>query len=85
MVNKSSTLIRGTTANLVEGQICKILDLLYGMMLPSGNDAAIALSEAIGLIMYLKGRNKHVNPLSDDWYVPYIGKNFSFTFIGMMN
>jgi D-alanyl-D-alanine carboxypeptidase len=44
MVNKTSTLIRGTTANLVEGQICTILDLLYGMMLPSGNDAAIALS-----------------------------------------
>ena len=43
-IRKTSTLIGGTTANLAEGDICSVLDLLYGMMLPSGNDAAIALS-----------------------------------------
>lgn len=32
------------------------------MMLPSGNDAAIAMSEAIGLLAFLKYRNKQVNP-----------------------
>lgn len=31
-------------------------------MLPSGNDAAIALSEVIGLIFNLKLRNKHFDP-----------------------
>ena len=33
--------------------ICKIkvLDLLYGMMLPSGNDAAFVLAENIGYII----------------------------------
>ena len=31
-------------------------------MLPSGNDAAIMLSEAIGLIQHLKNKNKEVKP-----------------------
>jgi len=35
--------------------------------------------------MFLKGRNRQVNPLTNDWYVPYIGKNFAFCFISMMN
>lgn len=42
--------------------------LLYGMMLPSGNDAAIAISEAIGLIINLKNKNKVFDPHKDDWY-----------------
>jgi hypothetical protein len=32
------------------------------MMLPSGNDAAVALSEVIGLLCFLKNKNKVVNP-----------------------
>jgi hypothetical protein len=61
-VRKTSTLIGGTTAFLEEGQVCTLLDLLYGMMLPSGNDAAIALSEAIGLLSFLRNRGKLFNP-----------------------
>ena len=59
-VKKTSTLVGGTTAGLLEGQSCSLMELLYGMMLPSGNDAAIALSEAIGLLSWLKGRGKAV-------------------------
>ena len=29
------------------------MDLLYGMMLPSGNDAATVIAEGLGLIIYL--------------------------------
>jgi hypothetical protein len=29
------------------------MDLLYGMMLPSGNDAAIVIGEGLGLILHL--------------------------------
>lgn len=36
--------ISGTTAYLAEGQIYTVEQLLYGMMLPSGNDASIALA-----------------------------------------
>ena len=35
----------GTTANLVDGQVLSIWDLLHGLMLPSGNDAAVVLAE----------------------------------------
>jgi serine-type D-Ala-D-Ala carboxypeptidase (penicillin-binding protein 5/6) len=35
----------GTTANLTENQRVTIHDLLYGLMLPSGNDAAMTLAE----------------------------------------
>lgn len=84
-VKKTSILVGGTTANLGEGQVCNLLELLYGMMLPSGNDAAIALSEAIGLLSFIKNRNKQVDPYSPDWYVPYASKNYSYIFIGLMN
>jgi D-alanyl-D-alanine carboxypeptidase (penicillin-binding protein 5/6) len=40
--------IGGSTADLWAGERMSIRDLLHGMLLPSGNDAAIALSEAIG-------------------------------------
>lgn len=36
--------IRGTSANLETGDILTVEQLLYGMMLPSGNDAAFALA-----------------------------------------
>jgi len=32
--------ITGTSADLVEGEEYSVLELLYGLMLPSGNDAA---------------------------------------------
>lgn len=36
--------IRGTSACLKAGDILTIEQLLYGLMLPSGNDAAFALA-----------------------------------------
>lgn len=36
--------IRGTTATLRTGDILSVEKLLYGLMLPSGNDAAFALA-----------------------------------------
>lgn len=38
----------GTTARLKPGDSVKIMDLLYGMMLPSGNDAAQTIAEGFG-------------------------------------
>ena len=57
-------------------------------MLPSGNDAAIALSEVIGLMQNLKVRNKPFNPTMDKWYEECVTnpkKSYSFLFIHMMN
>jgi len=38
----------GTTAFLVDEQKVRMQDLLYGLMLPSGNDAAVTLAENFG-------------------------------------
>lgn len=40
----------GTTANLKQGTWIILKDLLYGVMLPSGNDAAYLLAEIIGFV-----------------------------------
>ena len=37
--------VGGTTAELKEGDRLTIHDLLYGLLLPSGNDAAVTLAE----------------------------------------
>ena len=47
---KASSLC-GTTASLEEGDILSLHDLLYGMMLPSGNDAAQSIAEFCGQLI----------------------------------
>lgn len=41
----------GTTAELQEGDTLTIKQLMYGLMLPSGNDAAQALAEHFGELL----------------------------------
>eukprot|EP00826_Nyctotherus_ovalis_P045079 TRINITY_DN4936_c0_g4_i2.p1 TRINITY_DN4936_c0_g4~~TRINITY_DN4936_c0_g4_i2.p1 ORF type:complete len:334 (-),score=60.66 TRINITY_DN4936_c0_g4_i2:103-1104(-) len=43
--------VPGTTAGLVVGDRVKVLDLLYGLLLPSGNDAAVCLAEGCGKLV----------------------------------
>jgi len=43
-VTLSAATTRGTTANLENGEWITIEDLLHGLMLPSGNDAATVLA-----------------------------------------
>ena len=47
--------VNGTTANLIEGDSLTVLELMYGMMLPSGNDAAVALAIHFGAILMCNG------------------------------
>lgn len=47
-VSKRAAMISGSRVNLVQGEVFKLKDLLYGLMLNSGNDAAIAIAEHIG-------------------------------------
>ena len=47
-VNKIASKIIGTSAELKEGDILSVEQLMYGMMLPSGNDAAFVLAEYFG-------------------------------------
>lgn len=44
-------LTEGTSANLIEGDILTLYSLFYGLMLPSGNDAAIAITMCVSFLM----------------------------------
>ena len=50
-ISKVVSKIIGTTAELKEGDILTVEQLMYGMMLPSGNDAAFAMAEFFGTIL----------------------------------
>jgi len=41
----------GTTAELQQGSLYSLYDLYFGMMLPSGNDAAYLIAELGGLLL----------------------------------
>jgi D-alanyl-D-alanine carboxypeptidase (penicillin-binding protein 5/6) len=70
--NASST--TGTSAFLRVGDSIKVRDVLYGLMLPSGNDAAVVIAEEIGAkMMDLLPRAKKV------------GKNPMLCFVEEMN
>ena len=47
-VSKCAASMCGTSAKLREGETLTLFDLLHGLMLPSGNDAAVAIAESLG-------------------------------------
>jgi D-alanyl-D-alanine carboxypeptidase len=51
-VTQIGSQIIGTTACLREGDSLSVFQLLYGMMLPSGNDAAYTLANFFGKMLY---------------------------------
>lgn len=61
-IRKPSIMVGGTSALLQIGEVYTVFELLHALMLPSGNDAAIALSEVVGLLFNLKSRNKQFDP-----------------------
>lgn len=50
-ISHTASSIGGTSARLRAGEQIQTIDLLYGLMLPSGNDAAVALSEFFGSLL----------------------------------
>ena len=65
-VSKVGSKVIGTTANLQENDILSVEQLFYGMMLPSGNDAAFGLAEYFGTIL----KERKYNKISDDLKLP---------------
>jgi D-alanyl-D-alanine carboxypeptidase/D-alanyl-D-alanine carboxypeptidase (penicillin-binding protein 5/6) len=47
-ISKNAVSINGSSLNLTVGNLYSVEDLLYGIMLSQGNDAAIALAEYVG-------------------------------------
>ena len=70
--------IRGTCANLKVGDILTVDQLLYGLMLPSGNDAAFALAQHFGKKLYKQKYKKIKNEIKSFQfdYHPYYAKYF---------
>ena len=56
--------IIGTTANLRSGTWITLKDLLYGTMLPSGNDAAYVMAETIGFFIVASQKSDNFNVFS---------------------
>ena len=55
-INGPVSRITGTAAFLLEGDTLQVRELLYGMLLPSGNDAAVALGSHFGGIIENGGK-----------------------------
>jgi D-alanyl-D-alanine carboxypeptidase len=47
-VSADAVAVGGSTMSLYTGEVLNLRNLLYGLLLPSGNDAAVALAEAVG-------------------------------------
>lgn len=56
--------ISGTTSDLVVGDSFSVWELLHAMMLPSGNDASIALAEYFGDLLIKDNYMNSKTPLS---------------------
>ena len=52
--SKRASTVIGTTAELKENVVYCLEDLLYGMMLPSGNDAATMVAEIGGCLLKVR-------------------------------
>lgn len=62
-VSKAASTIGGTSASLRESQRLSIYDLLVGLMLPSGNDAAMTLAEHFGRYLLMEKSKKNLQEM----------------------
>ena len=78
----------GTTANLKAHSWLTLKDLLYGAMLPSGNDAAYTLAEVIGYLFLAEQKTASSDLFSSISFIDLTGEStasYVFEFIRMMN
>lgn len=66
-VSEKASSMPGTSACLKYNHSVNVWDLLHGLMLPSGNDAALCLAENIGSLMYLIQVKKDQEIARDDF------------------
>jgi serine-type D-Ala-D-Ala carboxypeptidase (penicillin-binding protein 5/6) len=58
-VNRVSAWVNGTHSGLREGDQASVLDLFYGLMLPSGNDCALTLAYGFGQMLCKRRKSKN--------------------------
>ena len=84
-VSKKAAKTIGTSANLKTGDVVRIWDLLFGLMLPSGNDAATALAEHFGAEIYMRSEHYQARCNIDASYASKEISNPAKYFIKFMN
>ena len=63
-ISDDAAMTIGTSAELQSGDMLTIEELLFALMLPSGNDAAVALAENVGKIIQRKKKmGNNLNPV----------------------
>eukprot|EP00828_Plagiopyla_frontata_P049632 TRINITY_DN996_c3_g1_i1.p1 TRINITY_DN996_c3_g1~~TRINITY_DN996_c3_g1_i1.p1 ORF type:complete len:182 (-),score=18.33 TRINITY_DN996_c3_g1_i1:164-709(-) len=82
--------IQGTTASLYPEDQIFLQDLLYGLMLPSGNDAAQVIAENLGAYLYFESIHQlYKIRVSGDFFlneqIAQPPKEYSYYFISEMN
>ncbi len=76
----------GTTSGVTAGEKLPVRELLYGLLLPSGNDAAVALAEHFGprFARAENGKEKKSNSKTPDPMLPFVAEmNRTATSLGM--
>ena len=63
-VSSEAFMTSGTSADLLAGDTLTVWDVLHGLLLPSGNDAAICLAEYFGFIINGIKINLRIKPTS---------------------
>lgn len=84
-VSKLASTMIGTSAKLKYGDILSIWDLLHGLMLPSGNDAAYTLAESFGTYIYLQSDEYKLKVKENPEYATHKVKNPVKFFLDLMN
>lgn len=73
IISKKASRVSGSSVGYKEGEEITLKELLYGLMLRSGNDAAIAIAEGIG------GDENNFMNMVNDYIIQNGGKNTHFT------
>lgn len=63
-VSREASRVNGTSADLREGDHLSLKQLFYGLMLPSGNDAAYCIAEHFGELLYNLPSNQNTGSMS---------------------
>ena len=95
-VSKAAVKLGGTSAELERGDSVSVKDLLYGMMLPSGNDAAYCLANFFGKLAFILYQEEKIRPFGrkkqkfsdiyrEKWHGDFPYKDFVKFFVCEMN
>ena len=84
-VSQIAAKMNGTSAKLQAGDIISIWDLMHGLMLPSGNDAAYCIAESFGTYINMQSEEYKAKVRENPAYAQFRGKFALKHFLQYMN